>query len=88
MYRLQSRKQVVSPKRLADVVQVISSQSQSPVTLLFILANRLGLFNAQSISGVQFPSARNVSRILGAVTGLGMAMEMPVPILTAPTLSR
>lgn len=53
-----------------------------------MLKNRLGLLNSQSSSGVQCPSARSVSRILGAVTTLGTVMDRPVPMLMAPTLSR
>lgn len=58
----------------------------SPVTLLFMLRNLLGLLNSQSNSGVHPPSALNVSLRLGAVTTLGTPILNPVPTLIPPTL--
>lgn len=77
------------PQNASLMLYISLHQTHSPVTLLFILKNRLGLLNSQSNSGVQSPSALRVSRMLGAVTTLaGILIDIPVPILTAPILSR
>ena len=79
---------VSTQNALAVILHVLVAPIlQSPVTLLFILKNRLGLLNSQSNSGVQCPSALNVSLRLGAVTTLGTT-DNPVPTLMPPTLSR
>lgn len=72
----------------ASLISYTAAPLQSPVTLLFMLRNRRGLRSSQSSSGVQCPSARSVSRRLGAVTTLGTPMDRPVPTLMRPTLSR